>query len=227
MEELAPMTTPEPPDPTTQVRRLPVYLMVDCSGSMAGEPIVAMEAGIRGLVSELKDDPQALETVWLSVITFGSTAEQVVPLTDIEDFQTPHLDARGSTALGEAMGIILECLRDEVHPQTQDVKGDWRPVVYLFTDGEPTDDWELPTKEFRDSGIASLVVCGAGPEVDEATLKRIGDYVVRLADTQPGTLGSFVKWVSMSVTATSRSLGAKAKDGPELPQPPEGVVILP
>jgi len=209
------------------VRRLPVYLMVDCSGSMAGEPIVAMETGIRALVSELKDDPQALETVWLSVITFGSVAEQLVALTDIEEFQTPHIEAKGSTALGEALTLVLDCLRVEVRPQTQEVKGDWRPIVYLFTDGEPTDEWAQPARELRDSGAATLVACGAGPEVNAATLKEIGDCVIRLADTQPGTLGSFVKWVTMSVTATSRSLGTKTEGGPELPQPPEGVVILP
>ena len=62
-------------DETSVLRRLPVYILMDCSGSMAGEPIVAMEAGIRSLLVELQEDPQALETVWVSVITLGSTAD--------------------------------------------------------------------------------------------------------------------------------------------------------
>ena len=34
-----------------------------------------------------------------------------VALTDIEEFQTPHIEAKGSTALGEALTLVLDCLR--------------------------------------------------------------------------------------------------------------------
>jgi len=65
------------------IRRLPVYLLLDCSGSMSGEPIEAVRQGIDHLLSELRGDPNALETVWLSVITFSSVARQAVPLTEL------------------------------------------------------------------------------------------------------------------------------------------------
>ena len=63
------------------VRRLPIYLLIDTSGSMMGEPIEAVKQGIRTLITELKGDPQAVETAYLSVITFDSHARQLVPLT--------------------------------------------------------------------------------------------------------------------------------------------------
>lgn len=47
------------------IRRLPVYLLLDCSGSMSGEPIEAVKQGIKALLTELKGDPQALETACL------------------------------------------------------------------------------------------------------------------------------------------------------------------
>lgn len=40
------------------IRRLPVYLLLDCSGSMSGEPIEAVKQGIKALLTELKGDPQ-------------------------------------------------------------------------------------------------------------------------------------------------------------------------
>ena len=55
-------------------RRLPVYLLLDCSGSMVGEPIEAVKNGVKHLLEELKGSPQALETAYISVITFDSTA---------------------------------------------------------------------------------------------------------------------------------------------------------
>ena len=40
-------------------RRLPVYLLLDCSGSMMGDPIEAVRQGVKALLLDLKGDPQA------------------------------------------------------------------------------------------------------------------------------------------------------------------------
>ena len=45
-------------------RRLLVYLLLDCSGPMAGEPVAAMEMGQGSLLTDMQMGPQALETVW-------------------------------------------------------------------------------------------------------------------------------------------------------------------
>ena len=81
------------------MRRLPVYLLLDCSGSMSGEPIEAVKSGMQMLLSGLRQDPQALESAYLSVITFDSSAKQLVPLTDLASFQMPDIVASGTTAL--------------------------------------------------------------------------------------------------------------------------------
>src|SRR5207244_10369621 len=96
------------PDDLAYTRRLPVYLLLDCSGSMAGEPIAAVEMGLKALLGDLRNDPQALETVWLSVITFASAAQQIIPLTDVNEFEPPDLAAAGTTALGEAIELLAQ-----------------------------------------------------------------------------------------------------------------------
>ena len=58
-----------------------------------------MKQGIKALLTELKGDPQALETACLSVITFNSTARQISPLTELMLFKEPELTAGGATAL--------------------------------------------------------------------------------------------------------------------------------
>jgi uncharacterized protein YegL len=204
---------------TTASRRLPVYLLLDCSGSMAGESIAALEMGLKALLGDLHNDPNALETVWISVITFTSTAEQLVPLTELNDFRPPHLMAEGTTALGEALDLLTDRILAEVQFTGPDHKGDWKPLVFLLTDGEPTDDWERAAENFHLRGLATVIACGAGSEVNDATLRRLGDTVVRLKDTQPGTLGAFMKWVSASVTTTSHGLGARP--GERMPPPPD------
>jgi uncharacterized protein YegL len=208
-------------NPSAVTRRLPVYLLLDCSGSMAGEPITAMAEGLKVLLADLRNDPQALETVWLSVITFASNAEQLLPLTDVNEFHAPDLHAEGTTALGEAIDLLADRIRAEVRLTRAGQKGDWKPLVFVLTDGEPTDDWQQSVENFRLRGLATVIACGAGPEVNDTTLKWLGDKVVRLKDTQPGTLGAFMKWVSASVATTSQGLGTRAKPTDRLAETPE------
>ena len=80
------------------MRKLPVYLLLDTSGSMHGEPIEAVRNGMQTLVSALRQDPHALESAYLSVITFAESAAQVVPLTELTQFQIPVLSASGTTS---------------------------------------------------------------------------------------------------------------------------------
>ncbi|MFM6136537.1 MAG: VWA domain-containing protein, partial [Sphaerospermopsis kisseleviana] len=81
-------------------RRLPVYLVLDCSGSMSGDPIQAVNQGVKALLAELRSEPYAIETAYLSVITFESTAQQVCPLTELITFKEPTLVAGGATSMG-------------------------------------------------------------------------------------------------------------------------------
>ena len=90
------------------MRRLPVYLLLDTSGSMTGEPIEAVKNGVQMMVHSLRQNPQAIETAFVSIITFDSEAKQLIPLTDLASFQTVDLKAAGTTALGAALSLLAD-----------------------------------------------------------------------------------------------------------------------
>lgn len=208
------------------LRRLPVYLVLDCSGSMTGEPMEAVRQGMKTLLGELKSDPQALETVFLSVITFDSTARQVVPLTELMLVKEPDFQATGTTALGAALRLLSESIDKEVRKTTETQKGDWKPLIFLMTDGAPTDKWEDAADELKRKKPGNFIACAAGANAEEATLKRITDIVVKLHDLQPDSLKQFFKWVSASVATTSTNV-AKSDAPVNLPPPPPEIVIVP
>ena len=81
------------------MRRLPVYVLIDTSGSMYGEPIEAVKNGLSIMLSTLNSDPYALETAYLSIITFNDTPNQILPLTEISSVKIPDVYASGCTAL--------------------------------------------------------------------------------------------------------------------------------
>ena len=211
------------------MRRLPVYLLLDTSGSMYGEPIEAVKNGVQVLVSTLRQDPYALETAHLSIITFNSSAQQVVPLTELSSFQQPVIDAGGCTALGEALTLLANRVDSEVTKTTAEVKGDWKPLVFIMTDGEPTDDLNKGLAEFKKRKFGMVVACAAGQGANTDTLKKITECVVQLDTADSATIKSFFKWVSASVSAGSMKVEEACKDVTglsELPPPPPEVNIV-
>jgi uncharacterized protein YegL len=211
------------------VRRLPVYLLIDCSGSMLGERIEAVKQGIKSLVTELKGDPQALETAYLSVITFASTARQETALTELMLFKEPELKASGATMFGRALDILMECINKEVRKSTETQKGDWRPLVFILTDGAPSDvvDFQRAAAELKNMKIANIIACAAGADADTTYLKMVTDNVVMMNNLSSGEFAKFFAWVSGSIKMTSKSIDAAPGQGIELPPPPQGFQIVP
>lgn len=211
------------------MRRLPVYLLLDVSGSMSGEPIEAVKTGVQTLVSTLRQDPYALETAYLSVITFDSQARQAIPLTELPSFQSPSLNATGTTALGEALGLLADCINNEVSKTTAEVKGDWKPLIFIMTDGSPTDDWQSGLAKLKTVSTGMIVACAAGHGADTNVLKQITEVVVKLDTADSSTIKAFFKWVSASVSTGSQKIdqGQKEVVGlDDLPPPPPEVNIV-
>lgn len=211
------------------MRRLPVYLLLDTSGSMYGEPIEAVKNGVQVLVSTLRQDPYALETAFLSIITFNTSAQQITPLTELSAFQEPNIEASGGTALGGALALLAQKVDTEITKTTAEVKGDWKPLVFIMTDGVPTDDLNQGLAEFKKRKFGMVVACAAGQGADTATLKQITENVVQLDTADSATIKSFFKWVSASVSTSSMKVedgGKDVSDMNELPPPPPEVNIV-
>jgi len=211
------------------MRRLPVYLLLDTSYSMSGEPIEAVKNGVQLLVSTLRQDPYALETAFLSVITFDSSAKQVVPLTELPSFQPPELKLAGTTALGDALRLLAERIEAEVTKTTADTKGDWKPLVFLMTDGAPTDDWNKGLDKLKAVRSGIIVACAAGQGADTAVLKQITEVVVSLDTADANTIKAFFKWVSASISTGSQKVDQAQKEVSgldDLPPPPPEVNVV-
>ena len=118
------------------MRRLPVYILIDTSGSMRGEPIESVKVGLADMVATLRQDPYALETVSISIITYDREVKQVLPLTELENLQLPEIvvPEAGPTHTGAALKMLCEKADVEITKGTSEQKGDWRPLLFLMTD---------------------------------------------------------------------------------------------
>jgi len=207
------------------MRRLPVYILIQTSGAMRGEPIEAIKVGLETMVSSLRQDPFALESVHLSVITFNRYPEQILPLTELENMRIPIISqpSAAGTHLGEALDFVCKKIDVEVVLSTPERKGDWMPLLFIMCDGRASDAqlFQQTIPRIKQKHFGSIVVCLVGSTPRTENVKQFTDTIVNLDTTDGATFRQFFKWVSASVSVGNRSIGAT--DEILLPPPPPEV----
>lgn len=190
------------------MRRLPIYFLIDISESMVGEPIQQVEEGLAMIIKSLKEDPYALETVHVSIIVFAGQAKTLVPLQEIINFYPPRFPIGGGTSLSNGLGHLMYELRKNTVMTTMEQKGDWKPIVFLFTDGVPTDDTTKAIEEWKKNwaGKTSLVAVSFGQETDLALLRQLTEHTFMFRNTNANQYKEFFKWVTASIRTSSMSV---------------------
>jgi len=119
--------------------RCPCILLVDCSGSMQGEAIEALDRGMDQLARELNEDTLAKKRVEIAVISFGQSVRTVSDFQSVSNFSPTHLDAEGGTPMGEAVTVAFSLLEERKRIYREAGIAYYRPWIFLLTDGAPTD----------------------------------------------------------------------------------------
>lgn len=191
-----------------QARRMPLLILADTSGSMAGAKIASLNQALQDLVQELRADEMTAQTVILSLITFDSRVQQVCTLEPVKSLTVPELAASGSTAMGQAFRVALAHLSDRSRLPPSCVV----PTIALCSDGRPTDNWQQPLEELKRHSLASRAVrlaLAIGEDADTGVLARFIDnpeFQVLRAD-EASKIQTFFQWVSLHTR--SRSVGAQ------------------
>lgn len=210
------------------MRRLPVYFLLDTSGSMNGEPIQALNNALSGMINNLRSDAHAAETLWISIITFDREVKELVPLTGLESFQLPEIvcPESGPTFTGKALEVLYDKVNNEIRRGSPTQKGDWRPLLFVFTDGKPSDVqlYAEMIPKIKSFHFGAIVACAAGHTADNSKLQELTDTVVHLDTADSNTLKQFFKWVSDTIEQGNKSMGTT--DNISLPPPPSEVHLV-
>ena len=195
---------------------------------MRGEPIESVKVGLETMLSSLRQDPFALESVSISIITFDREVKQILPLTPLDELQLPEITTpeSGPTHTGQALKLLCEKIDREVRMGTPDQKGDWMPIVFLMTDGKPSDIqlYREMIPEVKRRKFAGIIACAAGMSAKIEPLKELTDDVYSLDTVDSSSFKQFFKWVSDSIGVGNRSIGAT--DDLQLPPPPAEINVI-
>ena len=202
------------------MRRLPIYLLLPVASHMVGEPIERVNNGLHTMRTILMRSWMATELAWISVISFGSDVRQIAPLTEIEQFQPPILQAGGGNSFGNALRLVTNCAKTEVRRNMYG-ENDYRPMVFIMTDGLPTDDYISGIAEFKSYKWGSVIACGYGSHPTIEILSELSQKVVVLDNTDgwwTEKISTFFQWVSHTISATC--------DNDDIPQPPPEISVV-
>ena len=142
-----------------QETRCPVVLLLDTSGSMQGEPIKALNDGIKTFQQDVMRDTQATLSVETAIITFGNGGVKTVQdFVGIDQFTPPTLTAGDLTPMGKAIELALDLIED--HKAIYKTHGIqyYRPWIFLITDGAPTDQWNLAAQRVKQAEAENRVL---------------------------------------------------------------------
>ena len=191
------------------MRRLPIFFVLDCSESMIGDNKKKLEETLEVVTHTLKQDPHALESVYPSVIAFAGVSKTIVPLVEIVSFYPPKLPVGSGTRLGLALEELMLQIDKHVVKTTSDRKGDWKPIIFLITDGKPTDQLDFILKKWEENykTKAQMIAVAIGRYADVNILKKITENVIIFENSQENDFKKFISWMTASIVTCSKSIG--------------------
>jgi uncharacterized protein YegL len=124
----------------TKVNCLPVYILIDTSQSMAAFEDILNET-IENLYDELITSPRISDFAQISIMSYNTDAELVLQMTDLQALDAlPQLGCGGVTNFVKALRLLRERIDEDVPRLNDEGREVLRPVAFLLTDGQPTDE---------------------------------------------------------------------------------------
>ncbi|MBD3878836.1 MAG: VWA domain-containing protein [Quinella sp. 1Q5] len=185
----------------------PVIFLLDTSGSMIGAPIGAVNSAIENVLPELisMNDSNPDNEIKVAILSFSFGADWIVggnELLSPEDVQNSwnDLNANGPTSMGEAFHALNEKLSVS-HGFMKHASGSVAPVLFLLSDGEPTDDYQDGLQKLKGNNwykIAVRVAVGYGDSNDDVLRDFTGNDETVMHTDDPKELKNMIKFIAVT-----------------------------
>ena len=186
-----------------------LFFLIDCSGSMGGSKIGTVNSVMEELIPEIRRVGEADTEVKVAVLTFSTEVRWMysTPIP-IEDFEWARLRANGVTSMGAAFKELS--LRMSRNSFLNSPSLSFAPVIFLMTDGYPSDDYREGLKELQSNSwykFGLKAALGIGNEANDDVLAEFtGSKDTVVHAYSGGQLAQMIKIIAV----TSSQIGSKS-----------------
>ena len=159
-----------------------VYMILDCSSSMIGEPIESVRQAIKEMIAEWKEEEA---NIMISVLVYQTVARELLIDVDLKEFILPHFIMGGLSCLSKAFTLLSYNIEENKEQNK-------KPLVFLFTDGNIMDMDRDIIKNHDVLKKANFVLCEAGAETNTYDLKTIIKQTISLNTLTYGEFKSYL-----------------------------------
>ena len=190
-------------------KSLVIFFLIDTSGSMKGKKMGELNTVMEELIPEIRRVGEADTEVKIAVLTFSTEVRWMYsnPIP-IEDFEWARLRASGVTSMGAAFKELNHRMSRNSFLNSPSLS--FAPVIFLMTDGYPSDDYkeglkELQTNSWYKFGLKAAL--GIGQEANDNILAEFtGSKDTVVHAYSGGQLAQMIKIIAV----TSSQIGSKS-----------------
>ena len=206
------------------MRRLPIYILINTSSSLSNGILQNFKDSINLLVKTLQEDPYALETVYMSIITFDSTITRLCSLSPLQSFNPSSVKIGTHTSsLGNALLQLSAIIDNELIKTTYEQIGDWKPLIFIFTANDSVIHITKEVEELICHKCGRIIICTKTDSVNSDKYKKITDLILPIEPLDKQIIKSQIYWISGSI-----DVGERVNPDNfylELPPPPNSIYI--
>ena len=187
-----------------------IFFLVDTSGSMYGTKIGTLNTTMEEIIPELRGVGGATTDIKLAVMSFSDGCKWVTPKPiSIDEYKYwTRLKADGLTDMGEAFIELSKKLSRKEFLKSPSLS--YAPVIFLLTDGAPTDDARSGLKVLKNNKwykYAMKISLGLGESYERDILEDFtGNEELVFAAKTSSELARIVK----TIAVTSSQIGSKS-----------------
>jgi uncharacterized protein YegL len=190
-------------------KSLVIFFLIDTSGSMKGKKMGELNTVMEELIPEIRRVGEADTEVKVAVLTFSTEVRWMysTPIP-IEEFEWARLRASGVTSMGAAFKELNHRMSRNSFLNSPSLS--FAPVIFLMTDGYPSDDYkeglkELQTNSWYKFGLKAAL--GIGQEANDNILAEFtGSKDTVVHAYSGGQLAQMIKIIAV----TSSQIGSKS-----------------
>ena len=184
----------------TSISKIDVFILIDISGSMTGEPIDALNCAIKNVLNTICADQRNMGRVRLCIQTYNKILYENHQLELVESLLSNFNSlgiANGPTHSGEALEKILSKIHETLQGYHKHVNLFKKPLLFHLTDGFPSDIqcYEEIVEKLKREKI-NRIGCGIGTRADLKSLKSFSNKVILLEKNDRESINLFSQLLS-------------------------------